>query len=56
MSRDEAFARFVGSLTVANFRTGESVLLAGAKSGRLLILKSGAVVVLTDNVEIAPGE
>ena len=53
MNRDEPFAKIVASLPIETFRPGESVLSAGARSGRLLILKAGAVVVLKDNIEIA---
>ena len=48
-----AFAKLLALLPLANYRAGETVLTAGLKSGRLLILKSGAVVILKDSIEIA---
>ena len=48
-----AFAKLLTLLPLANYRAGETVLTAGSKSRRLLILKSGAVVVLKDSIEIA---
>jgi CRP/FNR family transcriptional regulator, cyclic AMP receptor protein len=48
-----AFAKLLALLPLANCRAGETVLTAGSKSGRLLILKNGAVAVLKDSVEIA---
>lgn len=48
-----AFAKLLALLPLANYRAGETVLTAGSKSGRLLILNSGAVVVLKDSIEIA---
>lgn len=50
---DDAFEEVITALPLATYRAGESVLVAGSKSGRLLILKTGAVVVLKDSVEIA---
>jgi len=48
-----AFAKLLALLPLANYRAGETVLTAGSKSGRLLILKSGAVIILKDSIEIA---
>ncbi len=48
-----AFAKLLAILPLANYRAGETILTAGSKSNRLLILKSGAVVVLKDSIEIA---
>lgn len=48
-----AFAKLLALLPLAYYRAGETVLTAGSKSGRLLILNSGAVVVLKDSIEIA---
>jgi CRP/FNR family cyclic AMP-dependent transcriptional regulator len=47
------FDKLVASLPVATYRAGETVIASGAKSGQLLILKNGQVVVLKDSVEIA---
>lgn len=44
---------FVEGLPTATYRAGEAVLTAGSKSGRLLILKKGAVAILKESVEIA---
>jgi len=46
-------SRRSAALPLATYRAGETVLAAGSKSRRLLILKTGAVVVLKDSVEIA---
>ncbi len=48
-----AFEKFVATLPLVTYRTGDTVLGAGLNTGRLLILKSGAVVILKDSVEIA---
>lgn len=48
-----AFEKFVATLPQVTYRTGDTVLGAGLNTGRLLILKSGAVVILKDSVEIA---
>jgi CRP-like cAMP-binding protein len=43
----------IAVLPLATYRAGETVLAAGSKSARLLILKRGAVVILKDSIEIA---
>jgi CRP/FNR family cyclic AMP-dependent transcriptional regulator len=48
-----AFEKFLTALPLATYRAGETILLAGSKTGRLLILKSGAVAILKDSIEIA---
>lgn len=48
-----AFAKVLAALPLATYRAGETVLAAGSKTARLLILKSGAVVILKDSIEIA---
>lgn len=48
-----AFEKFIATLPVVTYRTGDTVIGAGLNTGRLLILKSGAVVILKDSVEIA---
>jgi CRP/FNR family transcriptional regulator, cyclic AMP receptor protein len=40
-------------LPVATYRAGESVLVAGSSTGRLLFLKDGAVAVVRQGTEIA---
>jgi len=48
-----ALDKLLEALPVATYRTGEAVLVAGSKTGRLLILKSGAVAILKGSVDIA---
>jgi CRP/FNR family transcriptional regulator, cyclic AMP receptor protein len=48
-----AFEKSFATLPVASFQAGETVFLAGSRTGRLLILKTGAVAVIKDGVEIA---
>jgi CRP-like cAMP-binding protein len=51
---DEAdLERRLARLPLATYRAGESVLTAASKTGRLLILKEGAVEVVKEGVEIA---
>ena len=56
MSRNpdiSAFQKSVATLPLAAFRPNEIVLAAGSKTGRLLILKQGAVVIVEEGIEIA---
>ena len=48
-----AFEQILADLPLATYRAGETVLTAGSRSNRLLILKRGAVVILKDSIEIA---
>jgi CRP-like cAMP-binding protein len=48
-----AFERRLAGLPVVKHPAHEVVLTAGAKTGRLLFLKSGAVEVIKDGVQIA---
>jgi CRP-like cAMP-binding protein len=41
------------ALPVVTYKAGENVLTAGSRTGRLLILKQGAVVIFKGTVEIA---
>ena len=50
---DDAFEKIISVLPLATYRAGEIVLAAGSKSGRLLTLKKGVVVILKDSIEIA---
>jgi CRP/FNR family cyclic AMP-dependent transcriptional regulator len=47
-----AFEKILAVLPLATYRAGETVLSAGLKTSRLLILKRGAVVILKDSIEI----
>ena len=48
-----AFQRKLDGFPIATYQAGETVFPAGSKTGRLLILKKGAVAVLKEGVEIA---
>ncbi len=48
-----AFEKILAALPLATYRAGETVLSAGLKTGRLLILKRGAVVIFKNSIEIA---
>jgi CRP/FNR family cyclic AMP-dependent transcriptional regulator len=48
-----AFEKFLAVLPLATYGAGETILKAGSKTGRLLILKSGAVAILKNSIEIA---
>jgi CRP/FNR family transcriptional regulator, cyclic AMP receptor protein len=48
-----AFQKRLAGLPIMTCEAGEDVLRAGAKSGKLLFLKSGAVEVTKDGVQIA---
>ena len=47
------FQRKLATFPLATYQAGETVLSACSKTGRLLILKEGAVAVLKEGVEIA---
>ena len=47
------FQQRLGSLPVVTYQAGENVLTAGLKSGQLLILKSGMVAIVKEDIEIA---
>jgi CRP/FNR family transcriptional regulator, cyclic AMP receptor protein len=48
-----AFQERLGALPVATYEAGETVFAAGSRTGRLLILKTGSVVIEKEGVEIA---
>jgi CRP/FNR family transcriptional regulator, cyclic AMP receptor protein len=48
-----AFQKRLAALPVATYQAGETVLAAGTTSGRLLVLKTGAVEVTKDGLQIA---
>ena len=41
------------ALPVVTYQAGENVLIAGSRTGRLLILKKGAVAIIKETIEIA---
>jgi len=47
------FRERLATLPLATYQAGETVLAAGSRSGRLLILKEGAVAIVKEAVEIA---
>src|ERR1700730_14614265 len=47
------FLKRIGALPLVTYQAGENVLTAGSRTGRLLILKKGAVVIVKENIEIA---
>src|SRR6516165_4239093 len=47
------FQRRLATLPLATYQAGETVLSAASTTGRLLILKEGAVAVVKEGVEIA---
>jgi CRP/FNR family transcriptional regulator, cyclic AMP receptor protein len=47
------FQRKLAGFPIATYRAGQTVLTAASTTGRLLILKKGAVAVLREGVEIA---
>ena len=48
-----SFLKRIGALPLVTYQAGENVLTAGSRTGRLLILKKGAVVVVKGTIEIA---
>ena len=53
IQKSATFEKFLAVLPLVTHRAGETVLKAGSKTARLLILKRGEVVVLKDTIEIA---
>ena len=47
------FHKRLAALPLATYQAGETVLAAGSRSGRLLILRNGAVAIVKDAIEIA---
>ena len=47
------FQKRLGALPLATYTAGETVLVAGSRTGRLLILKKGAVTIAKEAIEIA---
>jgi CRP/FNR family cyclic AMP-dependent transcriptional regulator len=48
-----AFQNTFASLPLVTYEAGETVIADGSRTGKLLILKSGAVVIIKDRSEIA---
>ena len=48
-----AFQDRLGALPLATYKVGETILSAGSRTGLLLILKTGKVAVIKDQVKIA---
>jgi CRP/FNR family transcriptional regulator, cyclic AMP receptor protein len=53
MGPDIAFEKVLKNLPLATYRAGDTILDAGSKSGKLLILKQGAIGIVQNAVEIA---
>ena len=54
MSRDDtAFEKMLSALPVTTYHAGETIMTDGSKTGRLFILKRGAVAVLKNSAELA---
>jgi CRP-like cAMP-binding protein len=53
ISDNVVFQKNLAALPVATYQAGETVLAAASTTGRLLILKEGAVSVVKEGVEIA---
>jgi CRP-like cAMP-binding protein len=47
------FQQKLGALPLATYQAGATIFAAGSKSGQLLILKSGVVAIVKENIEIA---
>jgi hypothetical protein len=47
------FLKRIGALPLVTYQVGETVLAEGSRTGRLLILKKGTVVVVKEAIEIA---
>src|ERR1700730_9784796 len=43
----------LAALPIATYQAGETVIAAGSRTGRLLILRDGAVAIIREGVEIA---
>ena len=47
------FLRRLAALPLTTYQHGETVLAAGSKTGRLLILRKGAVAIIKEGIEVA---
>ena len=48
-----SFEKMLGGLPLQKYPSGKYLFHAGSKTGRLLILKSGAVAIIKDGIQIA---
>jgi len=55
-ANDAALDKILEALPIVTYRAGETVLVDGTKTGRLLILRRGAVAILKGSIEIAKAE
>ena len=53
ISDKAAFQNSLASLPLVTYQPGETVIVDGSKTGRLLILKRGAVTIVKEAIEIA---
>ena len=53
ISDNTVFEKRLAHLPLESFEAGDNVFSAGSRTGRLLILKSGAVAIVKEKVEIA---
>jgi len=53
MGPEIAYEKVLKNLPLATYRAGDTILGAGSKSGKLLILKQGTVGIVQEAVEIA---
>ena len=54
LTRDKlAFQNSLAALPVVTYQAGETVIVSGSRTGRLLILMKGTVAILKENTEIA---
>src|SRR5262245_24216951 len=49
----DVFHKRLATLPLATYQAAETILAAGSRSGRLLILRKGAVAIVKDTIEIA---
>jgi CRP/FNR family cyclic AMP-dependent transcriptional regulator len=47
------FLRRLAALPLTTYQHGETVLAAGSKTGRLLVLRKGAVAIIKEGIEVA---
>jgi hypothetical protein len=50
------FQQRLAALPLATYQPGETVFAAGSRTGRLLILRKGAVAIFNEGIEIREGD